>query len=185
MTYYKVLSANGESTIQRHVWPLPNGKPGRWVSVDGPLIACQNGLHVVEAPHLTTWLEPNCRIFEAEIGAELLPGDKIVARRARLVREMRWNDHVARLFAADCAAYALTIAAITDERAWTAVDVAIAFALGHATHVELTAARTAAWSAAWTAARTAAGDAAWTAAGDAAWALIGERLVHYLENDYE
>jgi hypothetical protein len=121
---------------------------------------------------LDHWLGP--ALFLAEWDGEIVGDDeKLVVRRARLVRRLTWDDRIARIFACDCADHILDALAAKDydvagQRA--CVTVARRFANGEATEAELSAAWDAARDAAWDAARAAARAAAWDAARDAAWA---------------
>ena len=177
MKYYKVLNSKGECINGgKGKWYLPTKwkdgtwKPGKWMPViDGELIACRHGYHLCRPTDLIYWL--NESIFEAEFTGECVEeGDKLVVRKARLVRKIEnWNEKTARLFACDCAEHVLPIFEKQypdDKRPRHAIETARKFALGTATQDEL-AARDAARDAA-RAARDAARAAAW-AAGDAAW----------------
>ena len=166
---YKILGANGEATNGgTGKWFLPHGnRPGRWMpKIKGELIPCENGYHLCRRRDLVHWLGPT--IWEAEYRGECVAAeDKVVVWQARLIRHVEtWNNGTARLFACDCAEYALGFVKNPDPRSVEAVRVVRLFAIGEATNEELAAARDAAWAAAW----AAAGDAAWAAAGDAAWA---------------
>jgi hypothetical protein len=186
MKLYKVL---GEGREAYHggtgAWPAP----GEWLAVDGPLVLCENGLHLCRAKDLVHWLGPE--IWEAEYEGEVVEGDdKVVVRKARLVRKCeRWDERTARLFACDCAERALPIyekRCPGDDRPRKAIETARRYANGEATAKELAAAWDAVWAAgaavwsaaraAWSAAR-AAGAAAWAAvratASDAVWAAAG------------
>ena len=89
------------------------------------------------------------------------------------------TDRELRLFAVFCARSVEHL--MTDQRSKNAISVAERFAIGEATDMELSAARSAAWLAAWSAAdsaawsaelseaRSAAWLAAWSAADSAAW----------------
>ena len=168
-TLYKVLNADG-STFHggSGAWPLPNGKPGKWMPKIKKIEPCKRGYHVLKPEMLIQWLGP--AIFEVETrGKEIWQDNKGVAEQARLVRRLeRWNDQTERLFACDCAEAVVKLA--KDERSANAIRVARRFAFGLATGTERDAARAAARDAAWDAARAAARDAAWAAAWDAAWA---------------
>ena len=186
-TLYKVTNEDGTSC---------NGGTGRWTkgrwrSVRGPLVACENGLHLTDLAHLLRWLGP--AIWEVETTGEVIDaGDKFVARRARVARRLEaWTERTARLFAADCAEHVLHL--IPDEQSRLTCEVAIyvarCYADGEATEEELAAAGAAAWAAAgaaaWAAAGAAAWDAAWDAAGDDAARAAetrwqADRLAEYL-----
>jgi hypothetical protein len=176
-TYYKVTDHNGQS------YHGGSGKwtRNRWRSVEGEIVPCDNGLHLCRREDLLRWLGPV--IWKAEVDGEVVEADdKVVARRARVIeRYDTWNERTARLFAADCAEYALKYASADAVPTLEAVIYTVrCYADGQATEVELAAAWTAAeaaawtaaeragWTAAWAAARAAAEAAAWTAAEDAA-----------------
>ena len=153
MTLYKVLDAENRSTNGgRGKWT-----PGRWRTVSGPLVPCRHGLHLCRERDLVTWLGPV--IWEAEVDGEVIEEpDKVVARRARIVRRVEtWNERTTRLFAADCAEHVLPLFEARrpgDDRLRKAIETARAFANGEATREELAAAWSAA-GAAWSAARAA------------------------------
>ena len=183
---FKFLGADGRSPYADHPWPLPRGSgPGAWVKAKGPLVACENGIHVVTLPHLLVWA--NDRLYTVETRGECVDaGNKLVVREARLLHRVEtWNDTTARLFACDCAERALRRVTARhgkqDPRSWKATRVARKFARGEATRTDLAAAwaaardaaRAAARDAARAAARDAARAAAWDAAGDAARAAAG------------
>jgi len=180
MTLYKVLCEDGSAFHGgAGKWPLPRGsKPGKWLTVDGDIRPCWNGLHLCLPEQLVGWLGP--AIFEAETQGELVDADdKVVAAKARLVRRCDgWNDRTARLFAVDCAQRALNrekrAGRTPDKRSYDALKVARRFADGKASSEELAAARDVAWDAAWAAERDVAWaaerDVAWAAAWDVAWA---------------
>ena len=171
--YYKVLDKGGEALYGRGAWGLPRGsRPGCWEKATGELAVCRNGLHLCRRGDLVRWLGP--RIFEVETrGDELIvSSDKVVVREARLVRELAWDERVARLFVADCAERVLPIFEAQypdDDRPRIAIEIARQFAMGAVDD----AARAAAGDAAWAAAAEADADAAALAtamAGAAAWA---------------
>jgi hypothetical protein len=198
----KVLSAKGNPHHGGHgSWPLPkNGKPGKWLKVEGELVPCQNGLHLCTPEQLLSWLGPTLWIAEAGKEREVQT-DKIVVRRARLLRQVTtWDEKSARLFAADCAEWALKqerkAGREPDKRSWNCVRIVRDYARGKAGEEERSAAgsaarsaaesaarsaaRSAAWSAAWSAARS-----AWSAADSAAWSTAQDwqtkRLLRYLK----
>jgi len=168
------------------VWPLPNGHPGAWLEASGPLVPCQNGLHLCEVTDLVNWIAP--ALWEAEYEGESIrhEGTKTVVRRARLIKRVdAWNDRNLRLFACECAERALDAeekaGRKVDPRSRAVVEVARRYARGNATAEELAAAWEAAWAAAWAAAgaaaaaaRAAAWEAAWAAADAAAAAAAWE-----------
>jgi hypothetical protein len=150
-------------------WP----RRGVWRKVDGPLVLCERGLHLCRESDLVLWLGQE--IWEAEYEGERIDAeDKIVVRKARLVRKLEsWDERTARLFACDCAERVLPIYEKRypdDKRSRVAIETARRYADGKATREERDAARDAAGAAAGAAAWAAAGAAAWDAARDAAWA---------------
>jgi hypothetical protein len=174
---YKVLDTGGR--------PFHGGTgkwtKGRWRSVKGPLVACQNGLHACTIEQLPAWLGPE--LWRFEVDGELIDaGDKVVARRARITERIEtWNDRTARLFAADCADHVLPLFERhypTDDRPRKAIEAARASARGEIDRKALAAAWAAARAAAW-AARDAAGDAA--RAAEIKWQ--SNRLALYLSGE--
>ncbi len=199
MTVYKVLGENRRPCHGGYrPWPLSDGK---WRSVRGPLIPCQHGLHLCRRKDLVHWLGPT--IWAAEYEGEMIVHDdsKIVVRKARLLYQFEtWNERTARLFAADCAEYALRLTkkngVVFDQRPFrAAIRAARAFAKGEisdeayaAADSAYSAARSAAYSAARSAARSAADSAysaaysaAHSAADSAARSWQTRRLFDYLE----
>jgi len=99
MTLYKVTAPDGTPIHGGSgAWPLPSvdrlgrHRRGRWRAVpDGPpLDPCAFGLHLTDAEHLLGWIPRHSQfsVWEAETSdaAAIDAGDKIVVRRARLVR---------------------------------------------------------------------------------------------------
>ena len=178
-TYYKVLNEDGSCFHGGEgVWPLPTEDgPGEWVEVEGDLIACRNGLHGCRPKDLFEWFGPSIFVMEYE-GEVVVAGDKVLGRKARLVKRTAWDESTARLFAADCAERALegerSAGREPDPRSWEAVRVARAFARGRASDEDLDAA----WDAAWAAAGAAAGDAAWDAEAPAAAPAAAQGAAH-------
>ncbi len=177
---YKFLNDDGNSPIQGQPWHLPeDDRPGKgkWMPpIKGKLIPCQNGYHALRPQDLVSWLGPV--LYELEYsGCMVLSDDKVVVRRARLLRHIpSWNSETQRLFAADCAEHVLPIferAHPSDDRPRLSIKAARDFANGKIDSEQMRAAWDAAWDAARDAARAAAGDAAgdaaWAAGGDAAW----------------
>ena len=136
-TYYKTLRTGRRGTHTEYVWP----EPGTWTeSVEGDLVACGNGYHVVTAEQLLGWISDEVWEVEAEDVQD--GGDKAVCRRARLVRQVMGPREV-RLFAADCAERVLPIFEAErpeDDRPRKAIVMARRYADGEATAEELAAA---------------------------------------------
>ena len=69
------------------VWP----EPGEWLRVKGELARCKNGLHLLTVSQLPQWVVEEIEVWEVEADARYrhLEGvDKVVVRRARLVRSL-------------------------------------------------------------------------------------------------
>ena len=160
-TLYKVLDAAGSAFHGGNgSWHLPKGtRPGKWLSaVEGEIVLCSNGYHLIPADSLIEWLGPT--LYEAEgRGDQQTDSTKIAFREARLIRRLEhWNHRNARLFAADCAARSLNrwredyqakrLRQDVDPRSHAAVVVARQLALGEVDEAAWSAARSAAWSAA-------------------------------------
>ena len=96
-TLYKIVRIQGGAAHPCHggspdfTWPLPNGEPGAWVEHTGRIALCESGLHLTRRPIEWYLNDPDVRLFEAEYEGELLDGgEKVCARKARLVREVDW-----------------------------------------------------------------------------------------------
>jgi hypothetical protein len=142
--FYKVLGRDG---LVCHggtgVW-----RKNRWRGVRGPLVPCENGLHLCRAEHLVLWLGPT--IWRAEYDGEMVDlDDKVVVRRARVTERIdAWNERTARLFAADCAERVLSLFESVypgDDRPRAAIQAARDFAEARA--IETATAANAAWAA--------------------------------------
>ncbi len=174
MNYYKFLTAGGKGSHSGHKWSLPTDtEPGEWLSVTGPLVECENGIHACRPQDVSQWID--AAMYELEYDDEpLVAGSKVYGRRARLVRRIdAWNDRTARLFAADCAervSHLWVAPAGCNWKPSDTLDVVRRFAVGDATAEELDAARDSAWDAARDSTRAAARDSAWAAARDSTWA---------------
>ena len=170
---FKVLAEDGASPYAGFQWPLPNGKPTKWVRAKGPLALCDNGIHLCREQDLLGWLVgPAMYVAEAR-GKRIDSNNKIVVREARLLyRVEAWNEKNARLFACDCAERALRRVTAKygkqDRRSWAAIKAARRFANGEIDDAATSAATSAAESAARSAARSAATSAAWLTADSAA-----------------
>jgi hypothetical protein len=92
-TYYKTL-LNGKSFHGGDMeWPLPNGKPGKWMKHEGELRMCAAGFHVTSEPK--NWWHPEAKCYEVEYKGKTLAddnSDKICVERVRLVRELSLDD---------------------------------------------------------------------------------------------
>lgn len=95
---YKFLRRGSVASFSGHVW-----LPGEWVSVEGKLEACSNGVHVCRPGDLPYWLAEE--LWEVDVDGERLEDEqKVVVRRARLrARVEGWPSPIAQDFAKDCA----------------------------------------------------------------------------------
>jgi hypothetical protein len=92
-------------------WSKPRGKrAGAWREVTGKVVPCENGLHLLRLQDIGRWLRTGV-LWEVEAGTERIDhGDKIVVRRARLIRKAAViDDKVLRLLACDFAEHVLPI----------------------------------------------------------------------------
>ena len=188
--FYKLTGEQGEAIHGGSgTWPLPTADgPGDWLTAAGPLVPCENGLHVLRREHvLFEWIGPVLWRVEVDAAGLIEDATKCVVARARLIERVEpWNPVTLRLFAADCAERALwrerAAGREPDPRSWEAVRVAREATHGRAQAAAAGAARDAAWAAAasaWAADAADAAEAAQATAGaadaaeaarDAAWA---------------
>ena len=84
--------------------------PGEWTpDAVGTLEPCSNGWHVCSAAQVPYWC--GAELWEVEVAGDVVrTDDKIVARRMRFVRQLRWTT-------ADMVAYAEASAAHAEEHA--------------------------------------------------------------------
>lgn len=133
MTLYKITAADGSSVHGGSgQWT-----PGEWREVEGDLVPCRNGLHLVEARDLLNWLVQDGIVWEAEYEGERVDDRrKVVVRKARITRKVGvLNCQILVEFGADCAEHVLPIfearypdddrprRAIEAARAWLRGDV--------------------------------------------------------------
>jgi len=186
---YKVLNADGSvCNGGTGKWPLPrNGEPGEWHWVRGPLVPCENALHLCRREDLIYWLGP--AIFAAESAGDewLEEKSKVCVRRARLVHHIEtWNERTARLFAADCAEHVLPNwerLYASDYRVRKTIETARLFARGEVDIYALRAAYLAALSAARSASAALSASAAYLAADSASAAYLAADSAAYLAAD--
>jgi hypothetical protein len=109
---YKLTAADGSPVHGGSgKWPVPTeAGPGKWRSVRGDLVPCSVGLHLLRVQDIPIWLRAGT-LWLVEAGPERIDhGDKIVVRKARLVREAAViDDTMLRLLAADFAEHVLSI----------------------------------------------------------------------------
>ena len=174
-TYYKLLNKDGTTPQGYGRWPLPkqNGDPGEWLPpIEGKLVACKHGYHVLKFENLLEW--PGPMLVEVEVkGRAVRAGNKSVVRQARTMRTVKeWNSKNLRLFVADCAERVLLIwekKYPDDDRPHRAIRAARAFAKGKISFKKMSVAYRAAYRAAYSAAYSAADSVAYRAAYRAAY----------------
>lgn len=88
---YKIL-IKGLSPHMKYRYSLPtDGKPGEWHEVEGPLVRCENGLHLTDVPNRLYDKKSQC--FLAETDGEILQGNhEFVCRRVRLLKQVEWVE---------------------------------------------------------------------------------------------
>ena len=142
--YIKWLKTGRVGPYSGEQWPDPR----YWLTVDGPLEACRNGIHVCGLYESFEWMSDEAWLAEVdETDGFWHKPSKFVCRRARLVEQLPWNERTARLFAADCAKHVLHFfedKRPRDDRPRKAIAAARDYAEGRIT----AAARAAAWDAA-------------------------------------
>lgn len=177
---FKVLARNEKGELVSCNGGTQTWTPGVKVCAHGrgPLVACNNGIHLCRPKDLLNWLnEVICPVTRCS-GERIIEVDKVVMQWAVIGEPLpTWNDRTARLFACDCAEWALSLLDKPDPRSVEAVRVSRLFAVGKATAVELAAAYSAALAAAYSASLA----AAWVAARAAASEYMAERLMQYLD----
>jgi hypothetical protein len=164
---YKFLNGREAPNVPGYRYRL-----GHWREVQGPLVVCRNGIHLLRSEHLSRWSARD--LYRAEYDGELLEaGDKIVVRRARIVEHLKgWTERTARLAAVDFAEAVLPIFGAhypDDDRPRKAIEAARGYVNGLIGRDALRAARAASAASA-DAARAAARAAADAAADAAAYA---------------
>ncbi len=182
MRLYKATRSGGHPCHGGHgAWPLPRGsRPGKWRKESGPLRLCfHSTLHLCRDQDLLYWLGEEIWVAEAK-GEIEIGDDKVGCLQARLVAPTLWDARRSRLFAADCAEWALRYAQ-ADQIATLRRTISIARQYARGRDVDLSAT----YSAAWATAGSAAYSAAYSAAGSAAGAWQTKRLLRYLHDAHE
>lgn len=141
-TLYKTFKKGRIGTHSQKTWPTTLGK---WVSVEGELELCKNGIHVARGElELLEWLADETYIVEAR-GDYINAYKKACYREVRLIKQVNSpGDRELRLFACWCAERALALVEKPDPRSVEAVRIARLYANGKATIQELDQARDAA-----------------------------------------
>ncbi len=102
MLAYKVLN-EGRSDFTGFHWPLPDaGKPGAWVTAEGELALCHNGIHAATIEQLPHWL--GMELWEIELAGEIRHEEAaLLASSARLTaRVPAWDEPMRQRFARWC-----------------------------------------------------------------------------------
>lgn len=110
MRAYKVLN-KGRSEFTGWHWPLPSrDRPGEWVTAQGELALCHNGIHASTVQQLPHWL--GMELWEIELAGEIRHEEAaLLASRARLVAKIEtWDAAMRKAFAAWCLQRAQEIA---------------------------------------------------------------------------
>ena len=159
--YFKLAREDGTTIHGRPMWPQ-----GEWQRVTGPLVPCENGLHVVTVEQaLEWWISPNMVVWDVEIDPRYKPVEewnKTVVRRARAVSLTAWRPEDNYRLAADIAEHVLHVYEDRfpgDDRPRRAIEATRTYAEAPATE--------AAWAA----------KAAWAAGADAAAAARAAMVV--------
>ena len=123
MRAYKFLAAGGAGRFSGFDWPVPAGdEPGAWVSADGSLAVCVNGLHACRVENLLDWIDDE--LWEVELEGEVTEeATMVVGQRGRLARRIKgWDAPTASAFADACAWRAREIAVCAFRRDGLAID---------------------------------------------------------------
>jgi len=87
--YLKFTQADGRAPMGVGRWKLPRGsRAGAWMpAIEGELVPCQRGYHLVPVQFLLKWASD--RLWIAEYDGDLVAHeDKVVVRRARILSEV-------------------------------------------------------------------------------------------------
>jgi hypothetical protein len=105
--YYKLSRTDGTTLHGRPLWP-----EGEWQEVEGDIVPCRNGLHVVTARQMLYWIRPLMIVWRVEIDPDYpIVADRVntVVRRARIVERTRWQLYDGYMLAADFAEQVLPV----------------------------------------------------------------------------
>lgn len=140
--YFKFLGHNRQPCFGGDgQWP----PQGEWTKTIPDLVPCESGYHLCRKQDFSSWcIASELWIVEADPVGMLEEPDKVVARSAKLVRQVtEWNGRNLRLFAADCAERALSHFESrypNDSRPRQIIETARRYALGQASYEDLAAA---------------------------------------------
>ncbi len=103
MIAYKFLGPDAVGLYSGFQWPMPaHGQSGRWIEVQGDLVAGVNGIHAVTVPELVNWLDEELWVVELAGLVETREG-VLLAQRGRLLQLVEsWNADAASEFTAAC-----------------------------------------------------------------------------------
>ena len=103
-TLYKFLDANQTGRHSRKRLPI-----GEWITVDGPLRMCNNGIHVTTVESAVRWLDERAHLVEIR-GEHIVGDDKLCCREVLIHPALpHWTRETIVRFAADCAERVLPI----------------------------------------------------------------------------
>lgn len=142
--YYKILNPHYTPIVSNQNEPA--WKEQTWMPpVDGPLKLLRNGYCLLRPLDVATWIRAGVGIWRAEVQDDIVEmEDYIMARSARLVHRLPWNETMMRQFAADCAERALPIYEQDypdDNRPRMAIEIARQYSIGEASLDEMNAAK--------------------------------------------
>ena len=88
---YKILVEGKSCHGSYFSWSLPSKtRPGKWHSVELPLVQCERGFHLTKDPK--SWFVPGCQVFEVETKGEKLDYDsvydKVCVQKVRLLKQL-------------------------------------------------------------------------------------------------
>lgn len=103
MTWFKFLASGAVGPFSGYRWPPPGGshRPGGWVTADGSLDPCRNGVHVCRSADLPFWLHEE--LYVVDVDGPVVEYDSFVlTHRARLVQRVPWDRRAASTFTRTC-----------------------------------------------------------------------------------
>jgi hypothetical protein len=104
MIGYKFLAVGAIGLYSGFRWPAPdNGGPGKWVGVEGSLLAFRRGVHACRPESLLDWIDDE--LWQVELAGEVMETSGVlVASRGRLLRRVaEWDEAAGRELSEACA----------------------------------------------------------------------------------